>query len=65
MDNFEIQERVRFLQVQISRMRVANEAYRKQRSHRPEELTAYRRRKERLNDILKELAEISSRINAA
>jgi hypothetical protein len=65
MDNFEIEERLRFLQGQIARMRAANEAYLKQRSHASEEIIAYRRRKERLHDILEELAEISSRINAA
>jgi len=65
MDNFEVQERLRFLQVQISRMRAANEAYLKQRSHGPEELIAYRRRKERLHDILEELAEIRKKIKAA
>ena len=65
MHNFEIQERLRFLQGQIARMRAANEAYLKTRSHTAMDTIAYSRRKERLHDILEELAEISSRINAA
>jgi cell fate (sporulation/competence/biofilm development) regulator YlbF (YheA/YmcA/DUF963 family) len=65
MDNFEVQERLRFLQVQISRLRAANEAYLKQRSHPSEEVIAYRRRKERLQSILEELAEIRKKIKAA
>ena len=65
MDNCEIQERLRFLKVQISRLRAANEVYLKRRFHEPVDVMAHRRREERLHDILWELADIGNRIKAA
>jgi hypothetical protein len=65
MDHSDIQLRLGFLQVQISRLRAANEAYLKKRSHEPVDVITHRRREERLHDILGELKEISNRIKAA
>jgi len=65
MENSDIQERIRFLQGQIARIRVANEEYLKKRSHLLADVQAHTRRRERLHDILEELKEISSRMKAA
>jgi len=65
MNDSHVRERLRFWQVQLSRLRAAIAGYLKGRSHTPMDVIARRRREERLRDILEELAEISSRLRAA
>jgi hypothetical protein len=65
MYHSDIRERLRFLQIHLSRLRAANEAYHKKRTHSPTDVEAHKRREERLHDILSEMADLSNRIKAA
>jgi len=65
MDHSDIQERLRILQIHLSRLRAANEGYFKKRSHSLTDVEAHTRREWRLQDILEELAEIRKKIKAA
>ena len=65
MDNADIRERVRFLQMQIVGLQKANRAYLKKRSHSPRDVDAHRTREERLQKILEELIKLSGKTKAA